>query len=70
MMNFYYDPILGLQYIYLGGLFIFDLKNLPKDIDVEKFLEDWKYHSSQIGIQPLEPYHNVEIVGQITEYKL
>ena len=67
-MNFYYDTILGLQYNYLGEIFIFDLKSLPKDMSVEKFLEDWRYWSNQMGIQPLEVYHNVETVGQITDY--
>ena len=28
-MNFYYDPILGLQYTYLGDLFLIDIEMLP-----------------------------------------
>lgn len=67
-MNFYYNPILGLQYNYLGEIIIFDLKNLPEDMCVEKFLEDWRYWSNQMGILPLELYSSVEIIGQITEY--
>ena len=70
MMNFYYDPILGLQYDYLGELFIIDLNCIPQDI---KFDTDMcmKY-IKQIGIQVLEPSSEpcLEIVGQITEYKL
>lgn len=69
-MNFYYDPILGLQYDYLGELFIIDLYCIPQDI---KFDTDmWMKYIKQIGIQVLEPSSEpcVEIVGQITQYKL
>ena len=69
-MNFYYDPILGLQYDYLGELFIIDLYCIPQNI---KFDTDmWMKYTKQIGIHVLEPSSKtcVEIVGQITQYKL
>ena len=69
-MNFYYDPILGLQYDYLGDILQFDLISIPKDLNVNKFIEDWKHLSSQIGIQPLELYPWVERILKITNYKL
>ena len=69
-MNFYYDPILGLQYTYLGDILQFDLIRLPKDLNVNKFIEDWKRLSSQIGIEPLELYPCAEIILKITNYKL
>lgn len=70
MMNFYYDPILGLQYDYLGGLFSIDLNCIPKDIEFDT--EYWIKYMKQIGIQIVEPNYEpcVEIIGQITEYKL
>lgn len=67
-MNFYYDPILGLRYDYLGELFIIDLKYIPKDIDLDEFIKKWKKFAS-VDITPIE-YSSVEIVGQITQYKL
>ena len=70
MMNFYYDPILGLQYDYLGELFVIDLECIPQDI---KFGTDmWMEYVRQIGVYMLEPSSEpcVEIVGQITEHKL
>ena len=69
-MNFYYDPILGLQYDYLGELFIIDLNCIPQNIEFD--IEMWMKYIKQIGIQILEscsePY--VEIIPQITQYKL
>ena len=69
-MNFYYDPILGLQYDYLGELFIIDLSCIPQDIEFDTDM--WMKYIRQVGIQITEPSSEscVEIVGQITQYKL
>ena len=66
-MNFYYDPILGLQYNNLGDYILLDLKVIPEDITVEKFLEECKFMHSQIEIQF---YSCVEPILKITNYKL
>ena len=68
MMNFYYDPILGLQYDCLGELFIIDLNCVPQNINLEEFIKECKKFAS-VGITPIQ-YSSVEIIGQITEYRL
>ena len=69
MMNYYYHPILGLQYDYLGEMFLIDIDCIPEsDFDVEK----WMYYMRNIGVQLVEPSSEpcVELVGQITDYRL
>lgn len=68
-MNFYYDPILGLQYNYIE-LVILDIVDIPISMSIQEFIKDWEYWSKKIGIQPLEKYPRAQIIGQITEYKL
>jgi hypothetical protein len=73
-MNFYYDPILGLQYTYLGDLFLIDIDAIPV-LDFTNFnIEDWIKYMKQAGIQLVdttEPkYPIIEQVLNITEYKL
>ena len=68
MMNFYYDPILGLQYNYLGELFIIDLANIPKDFTLDEFIKEWRRFES-MSIMPIQ-YSSIEVVGQITQYKI
>ena len=69
-MNFYYDPILGLQYEYLGELFIIDLACLPKNIefDSEQFLK----HLRQTGVQLTSSSKGspIEVLERITNYIL
>jgi len=70
MMNFYYDPILGLKYEYLGELFIIDLECLPKDIefDSEQFLKYFR----QTGVQLISSSKesSIEVLGRVTNYIL
>ena len=70
MMNFYYDPILGLQYTFLGALFTIDLKCVPKDVKFDT--EMWMKYIKQMGISILEPQIEpcTDIIGQITQYKI
>jgi hypothetical protein len=68
MMNFYYDPILGLQYDYLGELFNINLVNIPKDFNLDEFIKEWRRFAS-MSIMLIQ-YSSIEIVGQITQYKL
>lgn len=71
-MNFYYDPILGLQYTYLGDLFLIDIEMLPQDFNMST--EEILKYIRQIGIQLVdttEPkYPIIEQVLNITEYRL
>lgn len=46
-MNFYYDPILGLQYTYLGDLFLIDIEAIPVS---DSRVEEWIKKFSQVGI--------------------
>lgn len=65
-MNYYYHPILGLQYDYLGELFLVNIDSLSElDFDLEKYM----YYMN--NIQLVEPSKNyIEVVGQITDYRL
>jgi hypothetical protein len=66
-MNFYYDPILGLQYDCLGDYFSIDLDALPQ-FDTEKWMEYLK----DIKIQLYDTVCStpVEKILKITDYKL
>ena len=65
MMNFYYCPIRGLQYSYLGELYIVDISVLPQNIDIESFLKTWQEQRCQLGV---DFTGRVEVVGMITNY--
>lgn len=69
-MNFYYDPILGLQYNYLGELILIDIETLPQDIKFDT--EKWMRYIREVGLQifdttPTIPFENI---GQITNYMI
>jgi hypothetical protein len=64
-MNFYYDPILGLQYDYLGDMFTIDVNYIPKET-IEKMTRLIK----QIGILPLDTSPQTERFINITNFKL
>ena len=66
-MNFYYDPILGLQYTYLGELFLINIDALPQ-FDVEYLLNFLK----EPGLMPIDPIEQpaIEQILNITNYKL
>jgi len=67
-MNFYYDTILGLQYDYIGDLFIIDIEMLPQDIrfDIEKLEQYLKQSSFQL----MDSIPSIQIIPNITNYKL
>ena len=70
MLNYYYDPILGLQYTYLGEMIILDIESIPEDIkfDVDqwiKYLKETKLYLLEYTSTPA-----FEIVGKITDYQL
>ena len=64
MMNFYYDPIKGLQYEYLGELLIVDITQLPEDIEIKEFWQMWR-ESHSLGFID---FSGVDLVGQITNF--
>ena len=65
-MNFYYDPILGLQYTDLGVYLEIDICTIPSDFNVEEFIKMWEYYSQETGIL----IGNVKTWGEITDYNL
>lgn len=68
-MNYYYHPILGLQYDYLGELFLINIDCIPEEeFDAKKWLKLMK----EVGVLPMNPSPEscVEVVGQITDYML
>jgi hypothetical protein len=70
MLNYYYDPILGLQYDYLGELFIIDLECIPQDFkfDTEQWIKYMK--QDRVKIFDFSPQSYCEIIGKITNYRL
>jgi hypothetical protein len=69
-MNYYYDPILGLQYDYLGELFLIDIDMLPQDTEFN--IEYWIKYINQTGVMLLDSVSSpiIERVLNITNYKL
>jgi hypothetical protein len=64
-MNFYYDPILGLQYNYLGEYLIIDVACIPEET-IENIIKLMR----KTGIMPLDASPQVEFIPNITNYKL
>jgi hypothetical protein len=64
MLNFYYDPILGLKYDFLGEMFLLDLSLiLAQEYDLKKLFKLME----ETGVQFYEP---IELIVKITEYRL
>ena len=62
-MNFYYDPILGLQYT-ATILYLIDLEMLPEKTDIDNFLKEWQKFQNYLGFIPsthscVEPILNI-----------
>lgn len=41
-MNFYYHPILGLQYSSLEEIFVIDMRDLPEGVNLKTFIKNFK----------------------------
>lgn len=69
-MNYYYDPILGLQYDYLGELFLIDIDMLPEEIKFDS--ERWIKCIKEMGVMLLDTTESsmIQRVLNITNYKL
>lgn len=68
MMNFYYDPILGLQYDYLGTFISLDISsvpNIPSEIVLEMFMKQGVTFLDKVKATYFE--HDLQ---EITQYKL
>jgi hypothetical protein len=64
MLNFYYDPIIGLRYDFLGEMFLLDLNLLPaQEFNLERYIKIFQ----ETGVQFYEP---IELIVKITEYRL
>lgn len=66
MMNFYYDPILGLQYKYLVENVLLDIKALPENFKLEEFLEEWRASFNLYWDTGVNFYPQVKLIGRIT----
>jgi hypothetical protein len=66
-MNYYYDPILGLQYNFLPDFFIINIDAIPKLNN-----EDWLKLLEETCVFPTEPFpgNSVEYIFKITDYRL
>jgi len=69
-MNFYYDPILGLQYTNLHPTIILDIAVIPKDLDIKQFLKEWQESYNLFWDTEINYYPQIEVIGNITEYRL
>lgn len=65
-MNYYYHPLLGLQYDFLGNWIVLDLEGLPNTLKFD--VELWKKYVNQTGISLLVP--KAEELVKITDYML
>jgi hypothetical protein len=65
-MNYYYDPILGLQYDFLGNWIVIEIEALPKNLEFDVTL--WKKYTNQKGISLLNT--KPEELVKITDYML
>ena len=66
-MNFYYDPILGLNYIYLDPNVEINLAAIPESIDMDKLL----YYAKQQGVMMFNSKveeESYKIFHKITNY--
>jgi hypothetical protein len=64
-MNFYYDPILGLQYTCLGAIFEIDIATIPEEYTFEDYAKICKRYYEQGFI-----FGNVNTWMNITDYNL
>lgn len=63
-MNYYYDPILGLQYTAFGTFIEFDVTSLPNNLETKDFIQQWQRWSN-IGFLPIY-YSSVTTYSSIT----
>ena len=69
-MNYYYDPILGLKYTYLGETVILDIDCLSKDVNFD--IHQWLKYFKEVGVQLCSSSSQpcVESFCKITDYNI
>lgn len=67
-MNFYYDPVLGLQYNSIRTIYIIDISVIPKNFNIEKFIQEWLKQSCKLTFEKTEP--EIIYLEKITQYFL
>lgn len=66
-MNFYYHPILGLQYTSLGYFLEIDVCTIPEDLNIDEFITKWKYYNDTQGLMFTDGVH---IHSEMSNYDL
>lgn len=69
-MNFYYDPILGLQYDFIGCGFAIDIDSIPKEFTAIQYLSILKEKSLDFIGSGYFFNKGVQVIWFITNYKL
>ena len=64
-MNFYYDPILGLQYT-TTTLYLMDIEMLPEKLDIDNFLKECQKFQTCLGFIS-STHSGVEPILNITQ---
>ena len=67
-MNFYYDPILGLQYNNIHIIFIIDISAIPKNFNIEEFVQEWLKQPCNLIFE--KPKTEITYLEKITQYFL
>ena len=63
-MNFYYHPILGLQYDFLGNFIVVDLCNIPEELNIDVAIENIKDSFYRKGIE----LYNSQVYGEMSSF--
>jgi len=68
MLNYYYHPLLGLQYTYLEDLITIDIDAIPQDLNFDT--EKWLKYLKATGCRLVDPTSTnyFQITGQIINY--
>lgn len=64
-MDFYYDPVLGLQYSCNSSILIIDVAAIPNGFSIDEFISEYM-KKSQIGFITSVPNMVMEIYPLIT----
>lgn len=65
-MNFYYDPILGLQYASLETSYLLDTAVVPDNLSTKEFIKKWDFYANTLGLVFSDP-NNCRPILNITQ---
>jgi hypothetical protein len=51
MIEYYYHPILGLQYSYHEPILVIDMCEIPEEVTLGEFISNWKNLTMSHGIE-------------------